>query len=88
MWHPNQVVEFVYDGTYWLMVNPGPATTSYEGVVKLSSATNSTSEELAATPKAVKTTYDLAQMAENDAIDAYDLASSKSSVTIVDWEED
>ena len=75
MWYANQVVEFVYDGTYWLMVNPGPATTSYEGVVKLSSATNSTSEELAATPKAVKTAY--------DALDA-----SKSSVTIVDWEED
>ena len=74
MWYANQMVEFVYDGTYWLMVNPGPATTTYEGVVKLSSAIDSTSEALAATPKAVKT--------------AYDLAESKSSVTIVDWEED
>ena len=68
------MVEFVYSGTYWLMVNPGPATTSYEGTVKLSSAIDSTSEALAATPNAVKTAY--------DALDA-----SKSSVTIVDWEE-
>lgn len=43
MWHPNQVVEFVYDGTYWLMVNPGPATTTYEGVVKLNDSLTSTS---------------------------------------------
>ena len=49
------------------------ATTNQTGVVQLSSATNSASEALAATPKAVKT--------------AYDLAESKSSVTIVDWEE-
>ena len=36
------------------------ATTSKYGVTKLSSATNSTSEVLAATPKAVKAAYDLA----------------------------
>lgn len=36
------------------------ASTSAYGVTKLSSATNSNSEELAATPKAVKAAYDLA----------------------------
>ncbi|SIW62342.1 phage protein [Shigella sonnei] len=36
------------------------ATTARKGLVQLSSATNSTSEALAATPKAVKTAYDLA----------------------------
>ena len=36
------------------------ATTSQKGIVQLSSATNSSSETLAATPKAVKAAYDLA----------------------------
>ncbi|MBS4445125.1 hypothetical protein F3187_26340, partial [Escherichia coli] len=36
------------------------ATTTRKGIVQLSSATNSTSETLAATPKAVKAAYDLA----------------------------
>lgn len=39
------------------------ASTSVSGIVKLSSATNSTSEALAATPKAVKSAYDLANSA-------------------------
>ncbi|CAI1967701.1 phage tail-collar fiber domain-containing protein [Serratia marcescens] len=40
--------------------NHPDATTSAKGLVQLSSATNSTSEALAATPKAVKAAYDLA----------------------------
>ncbi|MCT6154816.1 phage tail protein, partial [Escherichia coli] len=36
------------------------ATTGQKGIVQLSSATNSTSESQAATPKAVKAAYDLA----------------------------
>ncbi|MGD3009400.1 phage tail protein [Escherichia coli] len=36
------------------------ASTTKKGIVQLSSATNSTSESLAATPKAVKAAYDLA----------------------------
>ncbi|MFA2045259.1 tail fiber protein, partial [Escherichia coli] len=36
------------------------ATTTRKGIVQLSSAINSTSETLAATPKAVKAAYDLA----------------------------
>ena len=63
MWYANQIVEFVFDGNYWLMVNPGPATTSYEGVVKLTDSTSSTSTTTAATPNSVKTAYDLANAA-------------------------
>ncbi|AEJ57939.1 phage tail fiber repeat family protein [Escherichia coli UMNF18] len=37
------------------------ASTTKKGVVQLSSATNSTSETLAATPKAVKSAYDNAE---------------------------
>ena len=39
---------------------PGAASTTKAGIVQLSSATNSNSEELAATPKAVKAAYDKA----------------------------
>ncbi|WP_170988367.1 tail fiber protein, partial [Escherichia coli] len=37
------------------------ASTTKKGIVQLSSATNSTSETLAATPKAVKSAYDNAE---------------------------
>ena len=39
---------------------PEAASTTHAGIVQLSSATNSDSEELAATPKAVKAAYDKA----------------------------
>ena len=47
------------------MIEQGNATTTYYGVTKLSSSTTSTSEVLAATPKAVKTAYDLANGKQN-----------------------
>ena len=46
---------------------PGAASTTKAGIVQLSSATNSNSEELAATPKAVKAAYDKAVAAESAA---------------------
>lgn len=59
-WKSGEVVAFAYDGTNMVMLEAGNATTTYYGVTKLSSSTSSTSEVLAATPKAVKTAYDLA----------------------------
>lgn len=55
-----EVVDFVYDGTNFTQLEGGHASTQYYGNTKLSSDINSTSESLAATPKAVKTAYDLA----------------------------
>lgn len=55
-----EVVDFVYDGTNFIAVNDGIATTTYYGVTKLSNSTNSTSSAYAATPAAVKAAYDLA----------------------------
>ena len=55
-----EVVDFVYDGTNYIAVNEGIASRAYYGVTKLSSATNSTSVAMAATPAAVKAAYDLA----------------------------
>ena len=59
-WQAGEVLQFVYDGTYWVLTDGGIATTTYYGVTKLSSATNSTSNALAATASAVKAAYDLA----------------------------
>ena len=57
-WQAGEVLQFVYDGTYWMLTDGGVATTTYYGVTKLSSATNSTSTSLAATASAVKAAYD------------------------------
>ena len=59
-WSAGEVVGFIFDGTNMVMLDDGLATTTYYGVTKLSSSTSSTSETLSATPKAVKSAYDLA----------------------------
>ena len=55
------------DGTSVTSTTVNLATTSKYGVTKLTSAVNSTSEALAATAKAVKTAYDLANTANTTA---------------------
>lgn len=72
-WTENEVVDFVYDGANWRLVNKGTATTTYYGLTKLSNSTQSDSNSLAATPSAVKAAYNLA----NDAT-ATPTASTKS----------
>lgn len=58
MWVANQVVHFVYNGTWWIALNCLPANTSRYGITKLSSSVTSTSTVLAATAYAVKQAYD------------------------------
>lgn len=58
LWKAGAVVEFVYDGTNWVMMDHVTATTSYPGIVALSNSTTSNSETAAATPKAVKAAFD------------------------------
>ena len=76
-WNASEVVEFVYDGTYWQMVGKYEAasTTSY-GVTILSSAVNSTDTGAAATSAAVKTAYDLANSR------SYALSMSSNVITL------
>lgn len=62
-WSPNETVGFVYDGTYFRMIDSQIATTTYYGITKLSSSTSSTATNVAATPSAVKSAYDLANAA-------------------------
>ena len=59
-WNADEVVDFVYDGTYFMMVEGGLASPTVYGITKLSSSTSSSSTSLAATPSAVKSAYDLA----------------------------
>lgn len=58
MWVANQVVHFVYNGTWWIALNCLPANTSRYGITKLSNSVTSTSQVLAATAYAVKQAYD------------------------------
>lgn len=55
MWYTGEVVDFVYDGSYWVMVDGGVATTTYYGATKLRS-TIANDDTTALTPGAV---YDL-----------------------------
>lgn len=59
-WAAGEVVAFIYDGSKFIMVGKAIASTSSYGPTKLNSATDSTSETEAATPKAVKAAYDMA----------------------------
>jgi len=52
-WVSGEVIDFVYDGTNFVMSAKGTATTTYYGLTKLSSSATSTSEALALTPKAM-----------------------------------
>lgn len=58
MWVANQMVHFVYNGTWWIALNCLTATTARYGLTMLSSSTSSTNISLAATPYAVKQAYD------------------------------
>ena len=60
MWDDGELVGFAYDGTYFVMVEGGVASTSTYGVTKLSSSVSSSATDVAATPSAVKQAYDLA----------------------------
>ena len=57
-WVAGEVVGFVYDGTYWLTIRGGLATTTYFGLTKLENSVESTSTTYAATPNSVKMAYD------------------------------
>lgn len=58
MWVANQVVHFVYNGTWWIALNCLPASTARYGITMLSNSISSTSQALAATPYAVKLAYE------------------------------
>lgn len=73
-WVSGEVVTFVYDGTNFVMLEGGTATTTYYGVTKLNDTVTSTSTSLSATANSVKTAYD-------KGVEAYNLAEGKANST-------
>ena len=63
LWRDGECITVAYDGTDFIVVEGGTASTSYYGVTKLSNSYMSTSQSLAATPQAVKSVYDIASAA-------------------------
>ena len=59
-WGSNEVVMFAYDGTKFILLEQGMASTTAYGITKLNNTVTSTSTSESATAKAVKTAYDLA----------------------------
>lgn len=58
-WHANEIVDLVYDGTKFVLVDAGLADLYTFGVVRLMTAVNSSVEDgYAASPKSVKLAYD------------------------------
>lgn len=57
-WGSNEVVSFVYDGTKFVMLEQGLASTTQYGITKLNNTVTSTSTSEAATANAVKSAYD------------------------------
>ena len=58
------------------------ATTAVTGVVRLTNSTSSNAEDVAATPKAVKTAYDLASSANTKANSAYTKATTPATTSV------
>ena len=52
-WVANEILDLVYDGTYWVLINGEFATTSYYGVTKLATSATSTSTTTALTPRSL-----------------------------------
>lgn len=69
-WGRLEVVPFVYSNNKYERAGWTKATTALYGAVKLSTAVNSTSTGMAATPSAVKQAYDLATNANTAAAEA------------------
>lgn len=67
-WKAGDILGVVYDGSRFERIDARKATTETYGVVKLSSATNSTDTFDAATPYAVKQAYDLASKANTESV--------------------
>ena len=52
-WQDGEILDLVYDGTYWVIEDGGLASTSYYGATKLNTSATSTSEAYALTPKSL-----------------------------------
>ena len=80
-WKSGEMVAFVYDGTNYVIVNEGTASTNYYGVTKLVDSVSSTSTDMSATPNSVKTAYDLAN-GKADAVHNHTISNLSNVETV------
>lgn len=62
-WAAGEIIDFVYDGNFFIAVDGKAASTAHYGKTILDNSVTSTSTVMAATANAVKTAYDLADTA-------------------------
>jgi hypothetical protein len=76
-WSAGEVVGFVYDGTNYMIIERGTASTTYYGVTKLTTSATSTSDTTSLTPKSLNS------FAQN-MISNYPVYSSTSTYNVGD----
>lgn len=76
-WRAEEVVTFIYDGTYWYILKSAPATATYYGPTVLSSSMTNTSVAAALTPYAL-------QQAVYNMLASYPTYSSQSTYAVGD----
>lgn len=87
MWKADAVVEFVYDGSKWLILGQGPASITNYGVTLLDNSVSNTSSGVAATSYAVKKAYDRATTAYNGAGLPWAKFNLSKDLTLTSWTE-
>lgn len=65
LWNANDVVGFVYDGTYWRMLGGGKATTSSYGKVKLATSYTSSGSDTVPTSSHLYSVYSMLSGKQN-----------------------
>lgn len=81
-WQANEIVDVIYDGATYVLVDSATASTVYYGVTKLSDSIDSTRQDIAATSYAVKTAYDLANSKSDFSGDYNDLTNKPTIPTV------
>jgi len=76
-WVAGETLCFIYDGTYWSLIDGGIATTTYYGVTKLADSATSASTALALVPNALYKTI-------NNMIEPYAVYSATASYDVGD----
>lgn len=79
MWAAKDIVQFIYNGTYWILAQVSAATTSTFGITRLNNTVTSTATNLAATAYSVKQAYDRGSAAYTKASDLESVVNDAKS---------
>lgn len=81
MWKANDVVGFVYDGTYWRMIDSDRATSSYWGKVKLASSYTASSSDTVPTSSHLYSVYNIANGKQDQLIAGQGISISGNTIS-------